>query len=159
MIKTLGIYIGTDRQKMSDKNFSERLDKIQNLAQLWCLRKLTLKGKILVANTLLMPIMLYPCSVIHTPTWVIFKYKEIIVNFIWDGKPPKVKYKAIINDIPNGGLKLQDIETKVKALQLKWIQNITNIHYTAAWKEYVATKFKNLPSKKTIVENNMQQTD
>jgi hypothetical protein len=90
---------------------------------------------------------------------VLLKYKEIIVNFIWDGKPPKVKYKAIINDIPNGGLKLQDLETKVKALQLKWVQNLNNINYTAAWKEYVATKFKNSPNKETIVEYNMQQTD
>ena len=53
------------------------------------------------------------------PNWVLTKYKELIVKFIWDGKPPKVKYRAIISDIPNGGLKLQDLETKVKSLHLQ----------------------------------------
>ena len=76
MIKSLGLYIGTNQKQMTEKNFNDRLDKIQNLAELWCLRKLTLKGKILVANTLLMPIMIYPCSVIYIPIWVITKYKK-----------------------------------------------------------------------------------
>jgi hypothetical protein len=159
MIKSLGLYIGTDQRKMTEKNFEDRLDKIQNLADLWCLRKLTLKGKILVANTLLMPIMIYPCSVIDTPLWVITKYKEIVMKFIWGGKPPKVKYSAIINDIPNGGLKLQDLQTKVRSLHLQWIQNINNPSYKAAWKEYVATKFTKKNSTETIVEYNTEYND
>ena len=118
MVKTLGLYIGTDMQQMTNKNFTEKLDNIQNLAELWCLRKLTLKGKILVVNTLMMPIMIYPCSVIHTPAWVITKYKDINFKFIWNSKPAKVKYSTLINEEECGRLKLQDPETKVKSLHI-----------------------------------------
>ena len=51
MIKSLGVYKVTDQQQMTEKKFNDRLDKIHNLVELWCLRKLTLKGKILVSNT------------------------------------------------------------------------------------------------------------
>jgi hypothetical protein len=159
MIKSLGLYIGTDQKQMIKQNFDDRLDKIQNLADLWCLRKLTLKGKILVANTLLMPIMIYPCSVIHTPAWVICKYKEIIVKFIWGAKPAKVKYSAIINEIENGGLRLQDLDTKVRSLHVQWIQKLNNPSYKAAWKEYVALKFRKKANAEIIAEYNMEHTD
>ena len=61
--------------------------------------------------------MIYPCSTIHTPKWVIADFKEKILKFIWNGKPAKVKFSAIINENYNGGLKLQDLETKIKSLQ------------------------------------------
>ena len=112
MNKTLGIYIGIDLQQMTNKIFTDRLEKIQNLADLWCLRKLTLKGKVLVVNTLMMSLMIYLCSVIHTPAWDISKFQNIILKFIWNRKLAKVKYSTIINDITKGGLKLQDLETK-----------------------------------------------
>ena len=35
-VKTLGIHIGTDLQRMTDKNFKECLERIQNLLELWC---------------------------------------------------------------------------------------------------------------------------
>ena len=81
-IKTLGVHIGTDMQKVTNKNFKECLERIQNMLDLWCLRKLTLKGKVLVVNTLIIPIMIYPCSIIHTPKWVIADFKEKILKFI-----------------------------------------------------------------------------
>jgi hypothetical protein len=56
----------------------------------------------------------YLGNVIHIPKQYITKYDQIITNFVWDNKPPKVKYKAMINSIENGGLCLQDIESKLK---------------------------------------------
>ena len=41
----------------------------------------------------------------------------------------------------NGGLKLQDQETKVRSLHIKWIKNINDMEYKAAWKEYLEIKF------------------
>jgi hypothetical protein len=100
-IKTLGVHIGTDMQRATDQNFKECLERIKNLLDLWCLRKLTLKGKVLIVNTLIIPIMIYPCSVIHPPKWVITSFKNKILTFAWNGKPAKVKYTAMINEIHN----------------------------------------------------------
>jgi hypothetical protein len=46
-----------------------------------------------------------------------------ITEFIWNGKPPKVKYNTLINNIEYGGLSLQDIECKLKAIKIQNIEN------------------------------------
>jgi hypothetical protein len=141
-VKTLGIYISTDQNKMIQENYNEKINKIENLLKIWCLRKLTLKGKILIINTLIVPQILYVATVLDTPKWVITKCNELIIKFLWNNKPSKIKYKGLISEIEEGGLKLQDIGTKVKAIRYKWIQKIIDNKINKPWKEYVAEKFK-----------------
>jgi hypothetical protein len=141
-VKCLGIYLNTDFDKMTAENYNAVLVKIENLIQLWCLRKLTLKGKILIVNTLLITQMLYICSVLHAPKWVIERYQMLIRDFIWDSKPTKVKYSCMISKIEEGGLKLQDIEAKITSLKVKWLHLMSNPEHKAAWKSYVETKCK-----------------
>ena len=64
------------------------------------------------------------------------------MKFIWDNKPPKIKYKAMINNTENGGLGLQDLECKMKSLKLKWINKILDNQYFSPWKSYLNTKFR-----------------
>ena len=66
--------------------------------------------------------MLYIASVIHIPKWAITKYNRLITNFIWDNEPPKIKYTTLIAPISQGGLNLQDLETKIKANKITWIK-------------------------------------
>jgi hypothetical protein len=141
-IKMLGIYINKDEEQCIKDNFKERLDKIENIVKLWCLRKMTLKGKIIIVNTLLISQMLYVCSVLETPDWVILKFKNIIVNFIWNNKKPKVKYQCLISTINEGGLKLADLESKIKALKLRWLKEILDVDNLPPWKMYLNTKCK-----------------
>jgi hypothetical protein len=114
LIKSLGVYIGTDTKKRINENYSARIKKFENLLETWCLRQMTIKGKILIVNTLILPQLLYLCSIMHTPSWVIEKYNMLISKFIWNQKPPKVKNSSLINTIENGGLRLQELETKIK---------------------------------------------
>ena len=49
--------------------------------------------------------------------------KEIITNFLWDGKPPKIAYNVMIKGIKiMGGMNLVDFESKVKALKVSFIK-------------------------------------
>ena len=57
-----------------------------------------------VMNTLAI---LYLAYVIHVPLQVIGEVKEIISNFLWDGKPTKNVYNIIIQSIKNGRLNLE----------------------------------------------------
>jgi hypothetical protein len=141
LIKSLGIYIGTDNRTMINENFNIAIKKIENLLSTWNLRKMTIKGKIIIVNTLLLPQLLYVCTVMHTPQWVIEQYNRLIANFIWNGKPPKVKNTSLINTIENGGLKLQEIESKIKSLKLKWIIKMLSPETKAPWKSYLESYF------------------
>jgi hypothetical protein len=141
-VRLLGVLINRDYEKMIQENFRERLKKIENLLQLWCLRKMTLKGKIIIVNTLIITQLLYLCTVLELPVWVVEHYNKLVLDFIWNSKPPKVKYSCMINQIDEGGLKLQDLETKSKAIKLKWIKDIVRLKYNPLWKAYLATFFK-----------------
>ena len=97
---------------------------MQQLLNSWKCRHLSLKGKITVINSLALSQLIYLCSIIHVPETVYLEVKKIIVNFIWDGKPPKIAYNTLIQDIENGGLKLIDLKTKVKSLSMSWIRRL-----------------------------------
>jgi hypothetical protein len=139
----LGVYTSNKLEDMTRINIEAKIQKIEDLLKLWSLRKLTLLGKVRVVNTLIVPQLLYLGNVMHIPKQYITKYKEIIMRFIWDNKPPKVKYKAMIASIENGGLCLQDIESKLKSLKLKWITKMLDTSYSSPWKSYLDTKFQN----------------
>jgi hypothetical protein len=141
-IKTLGVYINNDIERMTRENFEYILKKIKNLVDTWCLRKLTIKGKIVIVNTLLITQLIYVSTVLQPPDGVIKEFKKIITDFVWNGKPPKVKYTCLINDIEEGGLKLQDLSNKIAACQTVWIRRMIDEEYTAAWKSYANSLFK-----------------
>ncbi len=75
---------------------------------MWKCRHLSLKGKVTVVNNLALSPLLYLCSIIHTPENVISEVKSIVVDFLWDGKPPIIN-DILIQQIDTGGLKLMDI--------------------------------------------------
>jgi hypothetical protein len=65
----------------------------------------------------------------------------------------------MINENYNGGLKLQDLETKIKSLHIKWLLNIADPEYKATWKEYLGTKLQSKQDIEAIVEYNTQKND
>ena len=55
--------------------------------------------KITVISTLAIPPLLYLANVIIVPPQVISELKEIMTNFLWGGKPPRIAYNAMIQGI------------------------------------------------------------
>ena len=74
--------------------------------------------KFAVINTVAISHLIYLTIVIHVSRQVITKIKEIIVYFLWDGKPPKIAFNVFIQNTKNGGIQLIDFGTKIKALKL-----------------------------------------
>lgn len=86
---------------------------------------MSLKGKVTVANALLISILQYPTSVSFTPDRVIKEYKKIVSDFIWDGKRPKIAHSTLVQTIENGGLKLLDLQIRVDVNILQWVRRMT----------------------------------
>lgn len=82
--KILGIWLSTDSSEETrfQYNFRPILDKIRNVCDSWSMRGLSIKGKITVANSLLVSLLQYPCSIIHTPERVYKEYKQAISAFL-----------------------------------------------------------------------------
>ena len=161
-VKCLGIYMHADMDIVQNTNLNEKIQKIENICQIWSGRPLSLKGKITVIQSLLIAQILYPCAVLYVPKWFIDRIHNIVLDFLWDHKNPKIKHTCMIAELEQGGLRFPDVKYKITALKLSWIQRIFNqsIH---AWKEclsyylrhkdlvyiivHSAPKSKDLPSK------------
>ena len=71
-----------------------------------------------------------------TPLYFISKVKNVITDFIWNGKKPKIKYDTLIGNCDNGGINLPDFESQIKANRVKWALNPLDENYVKAWKSF-----------------------
>ena len=99
----------------------------------WKRRNLTLLGKINIVKTLGLSKLIYNTSVLVIPEQLIKEINSIILNFIWDEKPPKIKKSTIIGERKHGGLKMTDFNILNKALKVAWIPRIKS-ESVASWK-------------------------
>ena len=91
---------------------------------MWSQRDLSLKGKITILKSLALPQLIYVTNVIYVPDSFIQKIDKDMVNFLWSGKPSKIKQDTIIADIRSGGLKMPHFHTMIKSQKIMWIKRL-----------------------------------
>ena len=121
-IKLLGLTITNDSSVNIEENFQPRINAITNILKHWSRRKLSLKGKITIINTLAMSQIVYPATNLDVPVEILELLHKLFYDFLWDGKRPKIAAKTLENSISEGGLKMPNIFLKVKAWQLSWLR-------------------------------------
>jgi hypothetical protein len=62
---------------------------------------------------------------------------KLIFNFLWDGKPPKIKRNVIISSLENGGIKIPLFSEKYKSLRIFWLKSCLN-NSNQLWKAYLS---------------------
>ena len=134
-IKALGIFFTYDKKLLYMKKFTEKLDNIKKLTDIWSSRGLSLYGKVTIIKSLLLPKVVYTSSLLPTPENIIKELNCLIYNFLWRGKD-KVTRKSAINDYEGGGIKMVDIESMIKSLRLAWLKRIFGDN-SGAWKNYL----------------------
>lgn len=124
--KILGIWLDIDvsEEALYQNNYKPIMDKIRNVCGAWSQRGLSIKGKITVANSLLVSLLQYPSSIIYTPERVFREYKQTISAFLWNDRRPKISYESIIQPVDSGGLKLIDLRTRVQVNLLQWVRRL-----------------------------------
>lgn len=123
-IKALGIFFSYDENKTNELNFAEKIRNLEKTLNSWKRRKLTLYGKINIVKTLGLSKLIYNASVLVIPEHFIKQIEKIIFDFIWDGKPAKIKKSTIIGEKKQGGLKMIDFNILNKALKVAWIPRL-----------------------------------
>lgn len=119
-IKILGIYLSHNKEFMQKNNFDRIFQKFKAVLSMWKMRNLTLYGKVQVIRSLAMSQLLYVCSKIAVPKTFTPKVEKEIARFIWNGRKPKIKYKTLIGDLKDGGIRLPDLETIIKTNRVGW---------------------------------------
>ena len=97
-IKALGVFFCYDLNKSNELNFAEKIRTLEKTLNSWKRRNLTLYGKINIVKTLGLSKLIYNTSVLVIPGRFIKEIETLIFNFIWDGKPAKIKKSTIIGE-------------------------------------------------------------
>ena len=94
-IKILGIMLTPAKEQLLELNSGKVLKKIEALLGMWAQRDLSLFGKILLINTLIVSQFVYKFTVLPPiPAKYVIIYEKLITSFIWNGKP-KIPMKIL----------------------------------------------------------------
>ena len=94
-INVLGIDITHNTQNTLHLNYNKLVTKATDIMKKWQYRSLSLKGKILVINTLIASMFVYRMTVLpRIPEIYVKKLDQAISEFLWNGHKPKNKLGA-----------------------------------------------------------------
>ena len=141
---TLGIVFANNRMKIHELNIEPKIKEFCNCLKRWKRHSLSLIGKITVIKTFALPKIIYPLTVLENPPIeYINLIKKSMLDFIWDGKPAKIKMKTLIQDYTKGGLKMIEIESFIKAIKAGWVKRLSDTDNIGDWKSIYLTELHN----------------
>ena len=99
---------------------------MQNLINIWNLRSLSLRGKIMIIRALILPQIQFLFSMIETPEHILKTIDEMLFKYLWNNKPPKIKRQTIIAPTEEGGLNMVDVYEVNNAAKYSWIKKLVS---------------------------------
>ena len=146
-ITTLGIDIANSPRGL-DRNYTGILSKMRTVSKMWYYRSMTLTGKVLIVNTLMSSLFVYKMQILPVISdRFVAEVEEVILDFLWHGKRPKISLNTLKANTEDGGLGLIDIQTKHRALLCNWISDCKNYENIGNLAKYFLgrdTNFKHL---------------
>ena len=131
--KALGIYFSNDPQEVLQKNFTDKLNNVKITMNMWMQRDLSLKGKITVLKSILIPALLFQCNSLFVPKEFIVEVNKLLFKFLWNNKPSKIKADTIIADVQDGGLRMPHFPTIVEGMKVLWVKKLLDVK-SSNWK-------------------------
>ena len=102
--------------------FLNMMSCIKESLNLWQCKGLTLAGRIQIFKSLALSKTIYACAMIHPSKTFMDQLYSLQKDFIWRGRPPKIKHTTLIADYVDGGYKDVDIATKLESLKIMLIR-------------------------------------
>ena len=143
-IKIFGINFKNSRNQNPVSTWKKLIDEIQNIITKIYFKETTMFGRSMLVNTLVYPKLLYQIHTIDAPAHIIKQINKCIRDFIFKGTIRNIRHSTLIQEKLNGGINLQDIETKTKALRIQYIKSIIQNKDTNALAHYyIGTRITN----------------
>ena len=126
-IKVLGIDVYQNTSELINKNYDKILQKAKAVTSQWCNRTISLMGKVLIFNALIASLFVYKMITLPNMTNQIYaKTHQIMVDFIWKNKKPKIATKILQLPKKWGGLGLVNIRCREASLKATWSKLLKN---------------------------------
>ena len=143
--ETLGIILQLDSlNALEEYNMESVLEKAKTVLQNWSLRKVSLQGKVTIVNALVANLFIYKMQVLPTLSEKYeARFKEMLTQFIWNGKKPKIRIEDLMKDKQDGGCRLANIIARDKALKVQWIKRVQeDLVLAALFKYFIGGKIQ-----------------
>ena len=119
----LGVAFANDDHDTYQENFESKLCAIESAMSSWKRRYITVRGKIVLIKTLLLPKLTHILVSLPNPcTEFMKRLKTILFHFIWGGRVDRLQRLSVCKPYLEGGLEMIDLETYVEALKATWIR-------------------------------------
>lgn len=115
--------MGRDEVQTAIDTWEEVLTRAKSKLFLWRRRDLTLKGRVLVVNTLFLSKLWYVFATVCLPTHVLRMMRKMVREFLWKGKPSKIAYDTLVAPQHEGSLGLFDPLLRMNALRIRTARN------------------------------------
>lgn len=132
--KILGVIMGEDERKAEGTMWENILGEIERRLLFWRRMGLTIKGKVLILNVLMVSKLWYILYTSSMPMWMEGKLKKCFLDFLWEGKPPRIAFNTILGQVDKGGLGLIDVEQRKNSLRVKMIKKYLDDGNNVDWK-------------------------
>ena len=119
----LGVEFTTDLENITDINIQKKLIEMQKEIDNWSKRDLTPFGKVTVIKTLILSKIVHLLISLPTPSpRIVNEINKMFYNFLWDGKPDKMRRTLAKQKMVYGGIGMLDLSLFDKALKLTWLR-------------------------------------
>lgn len=125
-VRVLGIYIGHDKDKCYVENWQSKINRLKNSIHVWKSRKLSLFGKVQILKSLALSKFVYSFTVLCVPEIIIKELTKCFYGFLWN-KIDRIKRNTLIAEYKDGGIRMVDVESTVKALKAAWIPRLLKL--------------------------------
>ena len=132
-VKILGITFFNDFYHMQNFNWRIKLQKLENILNMWKVRQLSLKGKAEIVNTLALSTLWYTGTIIKPLKQDLKQIRSLIFRFIWGGGMEQIKRHTLYLPIRKGGLGIQNPMRQMQAMDLRDVKYITNEECDYLW--------------------------
>ena len=107
-------------------NCNEKLNIIETILKVWHARSLTLRGKIVIIKSLVIPHLLQLSSAIPLSEKFLTNLDRMITNFIWSDRKHLISKNVLIQPIEFGGLKMVTAKNVLDTSKIMWIKRLSN---------------------------------
>ena len=108
---------------------------IKGILNTWQARTLTLKGKITILKSLVMPHINILASILHIDKNVVDDIDKLMLDFLWNKGHPLIAKDTLIQPVALGGLKMVSVFDVFKTTKIMWVKKLTN-SINAKWKTF-----------------------
>ena len=133
-LEILGILFFSEHKKTLNTNWTNVIKEMETDLDRLKFRKLSLKGKTMVLNTVVLSKVWYTAGVLPLPEPKFKEIERLMFAFLWNGRQiDPIQRRTIYQPKEKGGLGLKNPKLQQQALQLKFLKDILNEENRKSW--------------------------